>query len=275
MMTQKKLNIGINGGLLIPLLTYTGAFLFSVILIIAIHEFGHYLAYLWRGYDSVQVMINPFMGATSSVNEIQQEDAVYIILAGTVVNLSVATILALLLQNRTNPSWIPLKMIPATAFLIEGMVIVAGFFIQERVTDFSMLISLGWSPVLVGILGVLILLLGGYLTYGVWLVVGIQPTSSQLELWLFNSGFILYTLAGFLLSEYMLPPEMVLIKRFLRVNFVFHWIYLGIRVYLAPIFLPMMHHGIQVNSFRLTKRAGMLSIILGVTAWMSSFLLLN
>lgn len=274
-MTQIKNKIGADGGLLTPFITYTGAFLFAIIMIITIHESGHYLAFLWRGYDSVQVMINPFMGATSSVEEIRQEDAVIIILAGTVVNLSVASLLTLLLRNRTSSYWIPLKMIPATAFLIEGMVIVAGFFIQERVTDFSMLISLGWSPVLVGLLGVLILILGGYLTYEVWRAVGIQPGSSRLELFLFNGGFFLYTLAGVLLSEYMLPPEMVLIRRFLRVNFSLHWIYLGIRVFLAPVFLKIMQRGIQVHRIQLSKRAGIFSIVFGLSAWLSSFLLFN
>ena len=274
-MKQTISKIRTNGGLLTPFLTYTGAFLYSIIMIIAIHEFGHYLAYLWRGYDSVQVMINPFMGATMSAKEIRLEDAVYIILAGTVVNLSVATLVTLLLRNKPSPYWIPLKMIPATAFLIEGMVIVAGFFIQERVTDFSMLISLGWSPFLVGVLGIVFLLLGGYLTYEVWLLVGVQPESPRLRLLLFDGGFILYTVSGFLLSEYLLPPDMVMIKRFLRVNCSLHWLYLAIRIFFAPSILPVIQNRLQGKSYQMPKRASSLSMILGFAAWVSSILFLN
>jgi len=63
--------------------TYTGAFMLSVIMIVLIHETGHYLAFRWLGYDA-NIRINPFMGVTSSQQNVLLEDFPYIVLGGPV-----------------------------------------------------------------------------------------------------------------------------------------------------------------------------------------------
>ena len=274
-MNKEKTKINPKGREIRMVLIYTGAFLFSIVMIIAIHELGHYLAFILRGYDSVHVMINPFMGATMSSTEIKPEDGVLIILAGTTVNLFVASGLALILWNRRKPFWIPFKMIPATAFLIEGMVIIAGYFIQERVTDFSFLILLGWSPVIVGLLGILFVLIGGYLNYEVWLDIGIRLDCPRTKLFLFNGVFILYILSGFLLSQHLLPTEMETISRFLRINFAFHGLYLAIRILIAPVVLPLIRRGKEWQSMQYSIQDSSSSMVLGIVAWMVSFIVLN
>ena len=77
---------------------YTGAFLFAVILIVLIHETGHYLAFRWRGYDA-SVRINPFMGTTSSQQDVQTKDLTYIVLGGPVFDLFIAATVTILLRS--------------------------------------------------------------------------------------------------------------------------------------------------------------------------------
>ena len=115
---------------------YTGAFLFAVILIVLIHETGHYLAFLWRGYDA-SVRINPFMGTTSCQQEVQTQDLTYIFLGGPVFDLLIAAAVVILLRFARNTNWILLKIYAAMAFLVEGMVLINGLFFDEVVTDFS------------------------------------------------------------------------------------------------------------------------------------------
>ena len=166
-------------------------------------------------------------------------------------------------------------MIPATAFLIEGMVIVAGFFIQENVTDFSFILLLGWSPVIVGLLGILFVLIGGYLNYEVWLDIGIRFDCPRTKLFLFNGVFILYILSGFLLSQHLLPPEMEAISRFLRINFAFHGLYLAIRILIAPVVLPLIRRGKEWQSMQYSIQDSSSSMVLGIVGWLISFIVLN
>ncbi len=63
--------ITFKGEFTLTFLTYTGAFLFSIILIILVHEVGHFLAFHWQGYDAVSIRINPFMGTTFCKQDIQ------------------------------------------------------------------------------------------------------------------------------------------------------------------------------------------------------------
>ncbi|NIS47710.1 MAG: hypothetical protein GWN61_17740 [candidate division Zixibacteria bacterium] len=254
--------------------TYTGTLLLAVTLVVLLHETGHYLAYRWRGY-AASVHINPFMGATSTRQTVQPEDFVYIILGGTVFNLSLASIAAILLRYAKNINWILIKMYATMAFLIEGMVLIAGLFFEETVTDFSWLISLGVHPVFVGILGVLLIVIGGLLNYGAWRSVGVTPQSPRWQILLLNTSFLVYVLAGFAIGMVISPIDIQFIRRFLFVAMLLHWLYLGLRVILNPYIMPRLQRRMQTGHLELTGNSGRLSMALGCASWVISFLILN
>lgn len=254
--------------------TYTGALLFAVTLVVLLHETGHYLAYRWRGYTA-SVRINPFMGVTSTQQTIHPEDFVYIILGGTIFDLTLASIAAILLRYAKNINWILLKMYAAMAFLIEGMVLIAGLFFEQTVTDFSWLISLGVHPVFVGILGVLLIVIGGVLNYGVWRSVGITPESPRWQILLLNTSFLVYVLAGFAIGMVILPIEIQFLRRFLFVAMLLHWSCLGLRVMLNPYIMPRLQRSMQAGHLQLTGNSGMFSMALGCASWVISLLILN
>jgi len=258
-----------------PFFTYTGAFLFSIVLIVLVHEMGHYLAFLWRGYELISIRINPLMGSTSCPHEVQLEDAVFIALGGTIFNLSSASIFAIILRASKSPYWMPLKMFAATAFLIEGMVIIAGLFFQETVTDFAWLINLGWAPIFVGFLGVIFLIVGGLMTYKVWVLLGIDLKRSRRLIFLLNGTFILYVFSGYLICQMLLSSEMDFIKKFLALAMVLHLLYLGVRILLTPLILPRIQERMTGDFPKITKRCSRFSMILGSASWVLSFLILN
>jgi len=244
-------------------------------MIVLVHEFGHFLAFLWRGYDSISIRINPFMGTTSCAQEILGEDAVFIVLGGTVFNLTIAAICWFILHTTRSPYWIPLKLYSATSYLIEGMVILVGLFFQETVTDFSWLIELGWSPILVGLLGFIFIIIGGLLTYKIWIVSGInQKTSRRLILFL-NGPFSVYCLVGLLIGQVILPIELSFFKKFMALSLVFHCLYMGLRIYFAPTLLPRIRNMMAMDIPAPTKNASRFSLILGSVAWVLSFMVLN
>jgi hypothetical protein len=254
---------------------YTGAFLTAIILLIFVHEVSHYLAYRWKGYEEVSIRINPFSGTTITSQEVDEADAVFIILGGTVFNLAVASLTALALRSTRSPYWLPLQMYPPTAFLIEGMVILAGLFFQERVTDFAWLVEFGGSPVLVGTLGVVFSAIGGWLTYRVWYLLGIDAETPYRQLISLNLPFLLYSLLGALIGYAFLQYEMVFLKKFLTATMMLHWWYVGVRIFLAPVLLTRIRTMELGDPLILTKGSSVFSITLGMVSWVLSFIVLN
>jgi hypothetical protein len=264
-----------EGNFALTFFAFTGAFLFSVILIVLVHEIGHFLAFKMRGYEAVSIRINPFMGTTSCQQNVRAEDFLYITLGGTVFNLSIATISAIALHFTKNPNWIFVKMYSAMAFLIEGMVIIAGLFFQETITDFAWLIKLGWSPILVGFLGTLFIVIGGYLSYEVWISLGITQEHSWKQLILINIPFLVYGLFGFVIGLAILPIEISFFRKFLAICMVLHWSYLGLRIMLAPMLMPRMQKRIDLDIPKVTIGLSGFSLFLGCASWVLSFLVLN
>lgn len=171
---------------------YAGALLFAVILLILVHEVGHYIAYVWKGYEDASIRITPFFGMISTNQTIQPEDFVFIVLGGTVFNLTLAFLVAMLCRSSKSAYAIPLRMYAVMAFLVEGVVILAGLFFEPTITDFSWLISFGWSLVWVAVLGLVFILIGGYLNYEIWILLGFHQNASLISLLILNSPFLLY-----------------------------------------------------------------------------------
>ena len=254
--------------------TYTGAFLFAVIMIVLLHETGHYLAYRWRGYEA-SIRINPFMGTTTCQQDVQPQDFIYIILGGSVFDLSIAAMVAILLRFARSSTFILLKMYAAMAFLIEGMVLVAGLFFDETITDFSWLISLGYPPIFVGIIGVLLIVVGGFLNYGVWNMVGITPESPRMKILLLNSSFLVYGLVGFVMSLAIFPIELQFFRNFMAISTLLQWLYLSLRIVLNAVFMPRIQRRMRTKHPQMTVKFGRLSMFIGSTSWLISFMVLN
>jgi len=253
---------------------YTGAFLFAVILIVLIHETGHYLAFRWRGYEA-SIRINPFMGTTSCQQEVQSQDLIYIVLGGPVFDLFIAAAVAILLRFVRNTKWILLKTYAAMAFLIEGMVLITGLFFDEVVTDFSWLISFGLHPVLVAALGILLIMIGGFLNYEVWNLVGITSETPRMQIFRLNSPFLIYSLIGFVIGFAILPIELKFFRYFLGLGMLLHSGYLVLRVVINPLIMPLFQRRKRDEPLPITAELGKFSMVLGCTSWVVSFLILN
>lgn len=252
-------------------LLYTGAFLFSIIITMLVHELGHFLAFKLRGYEFITIRINPFMGNTSTSQNIFPNDFEFIVLGGTIFDLSVATLTAAMLRFTKSPNWLPARMYPATAFLTEGMVIIAGLFFEETITDFAWLISLGWHPIIVGIFGTLFIIAGGYLTYEIWILIGIDLKSHRKQLLILNIPYLLYSLAGFLIGQAM-SIDLDFFKRFLTACAVLQWLFLGIRIMLYPNFTPFIQKRTIKTKPRIALGSSIFSILLGCALWIVSLL---
>ena len=256
-------------------LMYSGAFLFSIILIILIHELGHFLAFRWKGYEEVSIRITPFFGMTTTRQDFQIEDAVFIILGGTVFNLSLASFFAAFLRKVKSPYWAPLRMYSSMTFLIEGMVIIGGLFFDQTITDFAMLNEIGWSKIWIGLLGTILILIGGYLSYKVWMVYGVYQKDSTKKLFWMNSQYIIYFMVGFLVSQTLLPEELSSIKELLAICMVLHWLFLAIRIIIAPGVISRLEMGKEKLVPEISNYSSTFNLLLGVVSWVASFLVLN
>lgn len=255
--------------------TYAGSMLFAIVLLILVHEVGHYLAYFWRGYEDASIRITPFFGMTSTNQTIQTKDFVFIVLGGTVFNLSIAFLVAILFRTSKSPYDIPLRMYSTMAFLVEGVVILAGLFFEPTITDFSWLVEFGFSQVWVAMLGLVFILIGGYLNYEIWILLGFHQNASTISLLIVNIPYLFYFLVGYLISQGLLPEGMEAVKSLMLISMIMHWIYLVIRILLAPVVFGILLRKRAPIQPQITKRVNAFSMFLGCISWVFSFLILN
>ena len=153
---------------------------------------------------------------------------------------------------------------------MEGIVIIGGLFFDEIVTDFAILMEVGWSAIWVSLLGFILILVGGCLSYEIWILHGIHRDSSRKFLFLFNSQYFMYPLVGVLICQILLPIELRSVKEFLAICMVLHWIYLGIRIYLAPRILPVLTNN-SAQYTNISIQSSIFSLFLGCGSWVFSF----
>ncbi len=166
-------------------------------------------------------------------------------------------------------------MYPAMAFLVKGVVIVAGLFFEPTITDFSWLIELGWSRVWVAMLELVFLLIGGYLSYEIWIMHGFHQNASVISLLILNSPYLLYFSAGYLISQGLLPEGMELVKSLLLICMFIHWIYLVIRILHTPVVFDILLQRKKEIHPGIPMQATLFSFVLGCASWIFSFLILN
>lgn len=250
-------------------LVYIGLFLVAVLGIILVHEFGHYLAFRLRGYEMVTIRFNPFMGATSSPQEIQPEDMAWIVLGGTIFNLSVAGIAA---QRASKTGGILrglLRMYAAHAFLIEGTVVLAGFFVEETVTDFSWLMVLGVPPVLVACLGAGFVAVAGALLIRLW---GDFGGHTRVRQALLSATVVLYLLVGAVMASAIGSITPSFIRQFMVIENILLTGFLAGLIVLIPLVRSRMEDRPVEQKQPYSLRTGIFWILTGMAAWVLSLL---
>jgi len=256
-------------------LAHTGALLFAIVLLILVHEVGHYLAYIWKGYEDASIRITPFFGMTSTSQVILPEDFAFIVLGGTLLNLTLAILVAVITGSNKSPYALPLRMYPIMVFLVEGVVILAGLFFDQTITDFSWLGELGLSQVWVAVIGLVFILIGGYLSYEIWILLGFHQYHPVIALVIVNIPYMLYFLAGYLISQRLLPAGMEAVISILLICMVLQLVYMAIRILLAPVLYNFLLRKRRVYQQQITKWASLFSLFLGCVAVVMSFLVLN
>ena len=255
--------------------SHTGALLFAIVLLILVHEVGHYLAYVWKGYEDASIRITPFFGMTSTTQVILPEDFAFIALGGTLLNLTLAILVVVITRSIKSSYTLPFRMYPVMVFLIEGVVILAGLFFDQTITDFSWLVELGLSQVWVAVIGLVFILIGGYLSYEIWILLGFHQYHPVIALVIVNIPYVLYFLVGYLIGQRLLPDGMEAIKSILFICMVLQLVCLTIRILLAPVIFDLLLRKRTTYQQQITKWASIFNISLGCVAMMMSFLVLN
>ena len=114
-------------------------------------------------------------------------------------------LVAVITGSNKSPYALPLRMYPIMVFLVEGVVILAGLFFDQTITDFSWLGELGLSQVWVAVIGLVFILIGGYLSYEIWILLGFHQYHPVIALVIVNIPYVLYFLVGYLISQRLLP----------------------------------------------------------------------
>lgn len=228
---------------------YSTSFLSAIIMVITVHECGHALMLKIYGYGGITIRINPFMGVTSTTSIVHPSHILGVVLGGPVLDLICATLVSKILVNTRLPGWLILKTYGVQAFVIEGIVIVGGLFFSETLTDFSFLQLYGWPDFVIALIGVGIISVGMWLTYRLWGEFGFTDQSSRGRLVLFNSVLLVYHGLSFTVSNALIPESEAMIRRFMGIIFIVQFVYLGIRIALAPLGFRYIQRGRHQKKF--------------------------
>ena len=222
------------------MLIFLGSYLFSICLTIPIHEIGHAIALLILGYPDIVIHVTSFYGTTTTSASIATDDIIFISAAGTVFDLTCASILFLGLWHRRSTKLLPLLMYGGTAFLLEGIVMFNTFFTSTILTDWDALIFMGISPILVAILTGIVLIAGALMMYIIWPLIGISAQTSFSKILYINLGYIFYVLLSvffaIVVNLSFLPEIMFL----LTLNSIVAILFLILRIFAYKPLFPLI-----------------------------------
>ena len=260
---------------IITTFTYLGSLLVAVCLLIPIHEFGHAIAYAIKGYENITISINPFMGITSTSETIQMEDAFLIAAGGTIFDILIAILIAGIFWKFSSPYLLPLKMYPVMAFLIEGVVILAGFFFSDSYTDFAILIDLGFPVFVVGIISAVLILGGLFGMYQIWGLLGIQREDSFLKVLLVNIVYPLYFGVAYVVMGVLIGSFVGDIQILMLISLVIHIGLLLLLTSLHKVILPKFVKILPKNIKSPDVKVTLYCILMGVAFVALSLIFFN
>jgi len=175
------------------ILLLLGSYLIAVILTTAIHEIGHGLA-LSSISIGFKLVLNPFsLSMAQPLSPIPLDSLLFVLTAGTTMELLFGSVILLLLWRFRNPLLVPLLMCAPASFLSSGGYFLVGVSVADG--DTAMMISLGVPSLLIQALGVLLIVVGAILLILLFPLFGITSNDSFRRLFLIL--FVGMTLHGF------------------------------------------------------------------------------
>jgi hypothetical protein len=245
------------------MLIFLGSYLFSICLTVSIHEIGHALALLILGYPDIVIVVTPFYGTTTSSAGIATDDIIFISAAGTVFDLTCASILLIALWHRRSTKLLPLLTYGGTAFLLEGVVMFNTFFTSTILTDWDAIIFMGISPIFIAILTGLVLIAGSLMMYIIWPLTGISAQTSFSKILYINLGYIIYILISIfftiIVNLSFLPEIMFLIT----LNSIVAILFLILRILAYNPLFPLIDRLTHTEVSDPTKNSVWLPLVLG------------
>lgn len=165
------------------------AYAIAFILYFAIHESGHALVGLAKGYTIERFVVHPFF--TSYVLLKPPTVTLEGALAGTVMALSVSFVLWILLWNRRSISSLPFQMIIPITLVMQGIEATVGM--TNPTSDMSwVLYFTGLPAILFYVFGFILLGLGVFIFLSLFPLLGLVPEDKK-SLFVIPAGISLYS----------------------------------------------------------------------------------
>ncbi len=177
-------------------LLYFGSFLFAISLFVLIHEAGHAIAALAKGYSIVRIQANPFFGFTWNGEPIADEDLLFILLAGPAFSIIVTTVITIIVMFFRNQYLLPLLMTSGIAYMSEALNGFGVFFTYafDVQSDYKPLLEMGVHPSILVIVFTLMIVISFFLLWMTWPLLNISKEDKFFRIVLIHSAFILHTL---------------------------------------------------------------------------------
>jgi hypothetical protein len=213
-------------------LLFFGSFFFSISFFLLLHEAGHALALIIKGYPGVRIEVNPFYGMTYYGAPIQPQDEIFISLAAPVFSIASISIITLILWFFRNQYLLPFLLTAGYVYLIEGLNGFGVFFrsLFDIRNDWGSLLDKGVHPVVLGLIFTLLIGISFIINWLVWPLLNISSNDSFWRVILIHSTYILYILLVLVVSTIFYSktiPEYLII---VSIGVVLQIIFLVIRI---------------------------------------------
>ncbi len=249
-------------------LLFLGSFFFSISLFLLLHEAGHALALIVKGYPGVSIEVNPFYGMTYSGAPIQPQDEIFVSLAAPIFSLATISILTLILWFFRSQYLLPILLTAGYVYLLEALVGFGVFFkpLFDNPNDWGSLLESGFNPILLGFIFTLMILISFILNWLVWPLLNISPNDSFWRIILIHLTYIVYTILILLVSAVFYAktvPEYLIIA---SIGTFFQLVFLVVRILVYrrcfPLLDKLSHTKLQEHKWSSVGSALLIAVVL-------------
>jgi hypothetical protein len=146
---------------------FMGASIFAHLFAVAVHEIGHYLAYIILGVPGKRIVLHPFDLSYNIIygGDLSRAFGTPLRLAfrgasGPLLNMLLGVIVSLLLWRKRSSRWLPILMWGSIALLQESVNMIMGIIdYPDIMTDWVEVMLAGVPPIVVGLLAVILLII--------------------------------------------------------------------------------------------------------------------
>ena len=265
---------------------FMGASIFAYLFAVTVHEFAHYLVAIILGVPEKGIVLHPFdLSYNRYAGDLSRAlgtplRRAFSGVSGPLLNMLLGVIVSLLLWRKRSSRWIPILMWGSIALIQESVNMIGGIMdYPDIISDWVYVMLAGVSPLIVGLLAVVILITGCIWMLLLLPLAGVRPEDAfWKKLLIILSGIPMLLLGAVvyvsLLGSSTISPASLVLQRRITALVASLILLVGIAALHKPLF-PILDRISHSQPAQLSWRDTLPAVGLGVTIFVLQLVFFN